>query len=332
MRKKGNKTIWAIIILIVLLGGIVFLYLNQNKMVNASSASESESSGSTTKITEVTVGTQTIENTLSSSGQISSNLEEVLELNTYRYFKEIYVEENDYVAEGENILKYTNGTYLTAPYNCVITKISVPEASSRCTSQHSITVQSTETFAMTLSIDETEIGKVAVGQEVKIVPNAFEDKTYTGTIAKINQIGNYAANGSNFTATVVFENDGDLKIGMSASASVTIEKAENVVAVPIEAVQTSGGTKYVIVAQADGTTQNVTIETGISNDAYVEVKSGLTGGETIQMTTTTSNSSMGGMMNMQNRWDRNGSSGNKGMMTQGGGAPSGGGSMPNFGM
>lgn len=62
------------------------------------------------------VGTQTIENTLSSSGQISTNLTENLELNTYRYFKEIYVEENDFVAEWENILKYTNGTYLTAPY------------------------------------------------------------------------------------------------------------------------------------------------------------------------------------------------------------------------
>ncbi len=45
------------------------------------------------------VGTQTIENTLSSSGQISTNLTENLELNTYRYFKEIYVEENDFVAE-----------------------------------------------------------------------------------------------------------------------------------------------------------------------------------------------------------------------------------------
>lgn len=286
MKKKKSKLIWVIIILFILLVGIVFMYFNQN-----SEATSSTTDTTTTNIKEVTVGTQTITKTLTSSGEIASNVTEELSLNIYRYFSEIYVEENDFVAEGDNILKYTNGKYLTAPYDLVVTKISVPDVGSKCTSAHSITVQSTEELTLTLNIDETEISSVKTGQEVEIVANAYEDKTYNGTITKINQIGSYASNGSSFTGTVVFENDGDLKIGMSASCTITLEKAENVIAVPIEAIQTQGSSKYIVVKNEDGSTTNVTVETGLSNDAYVEIKSGLQGGETIQMIQATSSSS-----------------------------------------
>lgn len=324
MRKKKSGAAWIIIILLIIaliMMGII--YFNQSSQADTVTSATS----TTSKTTEVTVGTQTIIKTISSSGQISTNVTENLELNTYRYFKEVYVEENDYVAEGENILKYTNGTYLQAPYNCVVTKLSIPsESGDRCTSQHYITVQSADSLLMTLNIDETEIGKVAVGQEVEIVANAYSDKTYTGTISKINQIGTYASNGSSFTATVVFENDGDIKIGMSAQATITIEKSENVVAIPIEAVQTQGGSKYVVVKNSDGTTSNVTIETGLSNDAYVEVTSGLKGEEIIEMTTQTSSSSTsnkGGMMGgmkQEGMMQRENGSGFSGMQ---GGAPGG---------
>lgn len=126
---------------------------------------------------------------------------------------------------------------------------------------------------------------------MSITVNAYEDKTYIGTVKKINQIGTYASNGSSFSAVVSFTNDGDVKIGMSGSCSITLEKAENVISVPIEAVQTKNNEKYVVVKNEDGTTQNVAITTEISNDAYVEVTSGLTGSEIIEMTvqTTTSN-------------------------------------------
>lgn len=242
-------------------------------------------------ITELKVGTQTIENTLTSSGQIISNQEETLTLNTSYYINEVYVEENQELTEGTNILQYTNGTYLTAPYDLVVTKLNVPSSGGKVSSQHGITVQNTKSLALSISIDETEMDKVATGQEVTITPNAYENITYTGTVSKINPIGTYSSNGTTFTGTVTFENDGKLKVGMSASCRIVLEKAENVVSVPIEAVQTENNTKYVIIKQEDGTTQNVTIETGISNDAYVEIKSGLNGGETIQMIKQTEESS-----------------------------------------
>ena len=284
MKKKKSKVIGGILLLILILGGIFVGYQYKGNLLQVDTKIEN----STVTVKQVEVSTQTITKTLTSSGQISSATTEDLALNTYRYFKECDKEENQFVAKGETIVKYTNGTYLTAPYDCVITKLSLPEDSGdRCTSQHYVQIQTTENLLMTLTIEEEEIGKIATGQEVEISVNAYEDKKYKGEITKINEIGTYATNGSSFTAIVKFENDGMVKIGMSASATITLEKAENVIAVPIEAVQKKKNQTYVVVKKEDGTTQDVVVETGISNDAYVEIKSGLTQAQTIQMTEVT---------------------------------------------
>lgn len=236
------------------------------------------------------------------------------------------LEKNDSVKAGDNILLYTNGTYLTAPYDCVISEISVPTAGSICTSSHYIKVQSTEDLNVTLNISESDISTVKIGQEAVITISAYSDKEYTGEITKISDIGSYSSSGSTFTGTVKFSNDGTVKIGMSASCTVILEKAENVIAVPKEAIQTSNGTSYVIVVNSDGSTSNVTVETGISNDAYTEIKSGLTGTETVRYTETTSSN------NSFNSFRNSGSGGFQMIQGTDGGMtmtmPQGGGSFP----
>ena len=286
--KKSKKVLLILLIIIVFIAGIFI-----GKVFNKSQSGLTQEITQTTQIVEVEVGMQTIENTLTSSGEILSSSTEQLELSTSKYFKTMCVEENDIVAAGENILQYSNGTYLTAEYDCLISSYSVPETGSKCTSSNYVEVQNLETMTMKLSVDEGEINKIKEGQEVSITVNAIDDKDYSGTIKSVSGIGTYQSSGTTFSAVVEFENDGNVKTGMSASCSITIEKAENVVAIPINAVQIQDNQKYVVVVNDDGSTQNVNIETGISNDSYVHVTSGLSGGEKIQMTqivTTNSNS------------------------------------------
>jgi len=187
-------------------------------------------------------------------------------------------------------LQYTDGTYLTAPYDGVISDISVPAAGAICASSNYVKIESTQDLYAALSINEADIDTVAVGQEANITLTA-NNKQYTGTIDTISDVGTYAASGSTFTANVKFANDGSVKLGMSASCMVILSKAENAVAVPKEAVQTANGGSYVVVVNSDGSTQDVPVETGISNDAYTEIKSGLNVGETVQYTVTTNTNS-----------------------------------------
>lgn len=282
--KKNKKKIYISILVVILL--IVTFFIG--KQVGANS--ETTNSNITTTVTEKTVETQDIKKTLTGSGEISSSSSEKLTLTTTKYFKTMCVEEGDEVKSGENILQYSNGTYLTAPYDCVITSYSVPETGSICTSSNYIEIQNLEELTMTLNINESEIQEVKTGQKVEIKLSADETKTYTGEITKIDAVGTYASSGTVFSATLKFENDGYIKIGMSASYTITLEETTNCMAVPIEAIQTNENEKYVIVVNQDGTTKNVTVETGISNDSYVQILSGLSGNETIQMIETTTNS------------------------------------------
>lgn len=302
--KKSIKEKIILVIFILILIIISFFVGRQNGISKATN-----STNTTTTITEVTVGTQTIQKTLTSSGQINSAETEKVSLNTSKYFKTMCVEEDDTIKAGENVLKYTNGTYLTLDQDCVITSYSVPDTGDICTDSNYVEVQYLDTLKLTLSINEAEIQNVKEGQEVEIILTADETRTYTGKITKIDSIGSYASSGSTFTATVEFKNDGNIKLGMTASCTVILEEASDVIAVPIAAVQETDNNKYVVVVKEDGTTENIEIETGISNDNYVEVKSGLNGGETVQVvsTTTTSSgrnsSSLNGMMGSQSGRD-----------------------------
>ena len=192
----------------------------------------------------------------------------------------------------------TNGKYLTAPYDCVLVSSELPNTEEVCTTSHYVEVQSIDSLAMNLSISESEVSKVEVGDTVDITITSTEEK-FTGHITQISEVGNYSSSGSYFDAVVTFENNGNLKIGMSATCNIIIEKAENVLSVPNNAVQTSDEGNYVIIVNDDGTTQNVTIEKGISNDSYTEVKSGVTEGMTVQVSETEeSSSSRGGFGGM----------------------------------
>lgn len=155
--------------------------------------------------------------TLSSTSEVKSALIENVELHATYYLEEAYVEENSYVAKGENILKYTNGTYLTAPYDCYIVELNVPDEEEKCLNSHYVQIQSKNILTVSMKIDETKINKVKVGDEAQITISAI-DKTYTGYIT---HIGSTASNGK-FTIDIEFENDGNVKLGMTSTILLQI--------------------------------------------------------------------------------------------------------------
>jgi multidrug efflux pump subunit AcrA (membrane-fusion protein) len=278
-----KKKIFIIILIILLVGAAFF--------VGRQVGLNTEDSKTKTVITEETVGTQDLKKTLTASGQVSAKTTEELDLTTTKYFEAMCVEEDDTVLEGENILEYTDGTYLTAPYDLVVKSFDVPDAESKCTSSNYIEVSDLTTLQTTIQVSENEIGEVAKDQEVEITLTADETKTYTGTITKIDSVGSYSSSGSTFTATIEFENDGNVKLGMSLSCTVILEEEKDAVCIPIEAVyENSNGEEYVNKINSDGTIEETIIETGIADDSYVQVLSGLALDDKVQIITETTES------------------------------------------
>ena len=166
---------------------------------------------------EETVSNHDIKKTLTASGTIEAKTTEKLELETTKYFKAMCVENDDTVKAGGNILEYTNGTYLTAPYDCYIVELNLPEIEGKVLNSHYVQIESKNMLSVSMKVDETQINNIDIGKEATIEVTAI-DKKYTGYIT---HIGSIASNGK-FDITIEFENDGNVMIGMTANVEITI--------------------------------------------------------------------------------------------------------------
>lgn len=208
---KVFKKALLIIILMAIVGTVTFFIGKQIGL-------NTDTSSASTTIEEVTVGTQTIKKTLTSSGEIQSANTEKLELDTSKYYETMCVEEDDTVNEGENLLKYTDGTYLTAPYDCVITELNIPNNEEKCTNENYIKITSNNILKVQFNVDETEINNISLGQEASIQISAYENKILEGVVTNISS----TANNGKFTVTVEFDNGGEVMIGMTAVITVNV--------------------------------------------------------------------------------------------------------------
>lgn len=264
--------------LVIFLGIVLILVAAIGFLLNG--AKNSASTGATSVITDQAT-VMDIKNSLSSDGKIAPALEENIAPHTGYALKEVLVEKGQSLKEGDAILKYSNGKTMTAPYPCVIQKLNLPEAKQTMTTDHYVKIGSTDTLAMAMTVNESDFDKIQIGQTAEITANSTGN-VYEGKITFISDLANYADTGSSFDVIVTFLNDGSLRVGMSGTATVTMEKADQVIAVPAEAIQDGESGSYVLVVKDDGSTKETPVETGISDGTYIEIKSGLKGGETIQ--------------------------------------------------
>ncbi len=142
-----------------------------------------------------------------------------------------------------------------------------------------------KTYQITLSIEDKNLEKANVNQDVEIsIKKDEETLNYVGKVTKINKDINNKS-----TLNVEITNpDERIEENMQANCTVIIEKAENVVGLPVEAVQKDEeGKEYVDVVQDDGTAKQVYIKTGISDDYYVEITYGLNVGDSVQIVKST---------------------------------------------
>lgn len=153
---------------------------------------------------------------LNTTSEVTSSLTENIELHATYYLEESYVETNQAIKAGENILKYTNDKYLTAPYDCVVTNINIPDKEKQCTNEHYIEISSINSLQVQFRIDETKVDSIKLGQEATIEIGAYEDKTLKGYVTNISS----TASSGRFTVTVEFENDGEILLGMTANVTI----------------------------------------------------------------------------------------------------------------
>ena len=154
---------------------------------------------------------------------------------------------------------------------------------------------STATLVMTIGdvrqvyvqgkVDESDIGKVYLGQTARIKVESFKDKTFLGKVTRIAPLGVEKDNVTTFEVRVSIDNPGgELKANMAANAEILLEEHKNVLTVPEQAVIYDKDRNASVEVPDSGQKKGrrkVDIKAGISNGTKTEVLAGLKSGDTV---------------------------------------------------
>ena len=146
--------------------------------------------------------------------------------------------------------------------------------------QQFCTIADTQSLHLKVEIDELDIDGVQPGQTATVTFDAFEDEEYEGVVEKISGVGTNSGGVTTYTVTISMDGNQHLKDAMSATAKIVMDAKDNVLLVPVDAVETTDGTDYVQVLTGSGTERRE-VELGLMNNEYAEVLDGLTQGEQV---------------------------------------------------
>lgn len=297
--KKGK--IFAITGVVVLIAILIYLYAFNNK-----AASQKGVNSASAKVTR-----GNIEVSVSGSGTLLPIDTHEITSTATGTIKKVYVKNGATVEKGDKIAEFTNGSVVKAPAAGIVSGLHIKEdeeitgasqaptqvssAQKMLSAQNQLNtnsaVSTSNTFGKVINIekmlvifpvDEVDILKVKTGQQASVSVDALPEKVFTGEVTEVAEEGVVQNNVSTFDVTIKIVNtDNILKSGMTSNVNVVAQRKENVLLMPIEALQQSGEQKYVLLATEAGKSQKKTVEVGLTNESYAEILKGLNEGDKI---------------------------------------------------
>jgi HlyD family secretion protein len=177
---------------------------------------------------------------------------------------------------------------LIAPIDGRVAGVLVREGEQATPGSPAMTVLNEDAYHITVSVDEIDIDRVAVGQPVEITLDALPDEPVQGIVSEIAPTSTSTSGVVTYLVTINIDEatTTDLRAGMSASAAITVDELDGVLVVPNWAVRLNRdtGEAFVLIRRADGSIEEVVVETGLRNEQFSEVVSGLSEGDVVVLT------------------------------------------------
>lgn len=250
-----------------------------------------------------------------------------------RSYKDSLDSAKDSLQSSENKLKNTRDNIedytITAPISGTVitknTKVGDNVTKGSSGSSTLAVIYDLSTMTLEMSVDELDVGSVKVGQTAQITAEAVAGRTFTGKVTNVSLQSNYSNGVTNYPVTVTLEDSGTLLPGMNVDAVIILDSAEEALCIPAGSLM-RGNRVYVkddTAVESHGSVpagfRAVEVETGIINDDYVEILSGLSEGDVVYVDPNAGSSQTSGFQMMI------GPSGMGGAAPMGGGNGGGGG-------
>lgn len=203
------------------------------------------------------------------------------------------VARSQYEAAAGDVRVRRDYSVIRAPFSGVVATRSTEVGELLLPGKEIVKIVDPDRIYVLTTIDEVDVGRLRVGQPVKVTVDAFPDERFSGTIRRISPI---VSGGKLETRTadvwVSFSRKDDrVKPGMSADVEVLVTTLAGVLSVPTQALLDRGGKKQVYRLgggkQATGATATAhltPVEVGESNWAFSEIRSGLSAGDAVVTT------------------------------------------------
>jgi HlyD family secretion protein len=132
---------------------------------------------------------------------------------------------------------------IRAPFDGILAKLDIKVGDS---TSNTIGTFITEQKVAEITLNEVDIANIQVGQPVMLTFDAVDGVTATGTVASVDLVGTVSQGVVSYTTQIAFNiDDARIKPGMSVSATIITKDKPNVLLVPVNAVKTKNGQKYV---------------------------------------------------------------------------------------
>ena len=190
-----------------------------------------------------------------------------------------------------NMQEAMNNYTVTSPISGTIIEKNAKAGDALATGADLCTIYDLSYLVMVINVDELQVSSLSVGQSVQVTADAVPDKTYIGTVTRVSMKGNSNGGTTTYPVTVRIDETDGLRPGMNANAEIVVAEARNALAVPNAAVVRGG---YVLVTQDSPSAANadpsmiapdgyvyVPVKTGVSDDNYTQIISGVTGNDTV---------------------------------------------------
>jgi len=175
---------------------------------------------------------------------------------------------------------------ITAPISGVIASVSTQEGetvAAGLTAPTFVTIIDLARLQVDAFVDETDIGRVKVGQKALFTVDTYPDKEFTGKVKAIYPKAIIQENVVNFDVVIEIDDPNIelLRPDMTTSVTIYQEERKGVLVIPRAAVTKEGAGKSVLVKQNNGSFEKKEIKTGMTSGSDVEVVSGLNEGEIV---------------------------------------------------
>ena len=170
---------------------------------------------------------------------------------------------------------------LRAPFAGTVALVGVSEGEWVTSATPMIVLVDLSRYHIDLTIDETEIGRVRVGQGATVTLDAFPDQELRGTVSRIAPTATIQQGVVTYNVRVdLAPTELAVKPGMTANADIVVARKEKVLLVPNRAIRSSGGRRVVEVLGEEGP-REVPVEVGLRNERMTEILSGLSEGQQV---------------------------------------------------